>query len=258
MAMCLFSCVVAAGLYPATAAGATLVIQSISCGTEATAYGAGITPYEGAHSTTSLGPYQSTDEGSDPSNGIVAFAHADLNSDASLSGNMLTVSGTANCDVSLTMPAFNVNPGQVVAESGIQIEFTIDSPFYFSIQSTATSSGQPSVVQLGKLPYLNNPFLGTSSGILPAGSYQFIAHLGLQFVGPSTNLSSANFQVTFSIFPQSELEATQTQALNGAIPTPSISNNGQTITAVFVPNGLTYEQAAALFPDINHFNWFRQ
>ena len=187
----------------------------IDRGTEAIAYGAGITPYQESSYTFALGPYQSTLQGSDSGTGaksgrnVVAYAFADLNSYASLSGNVLSVSGTGNCDTSQTANnGIDPQATEAIAMSSIQVNFSIDSPFYYSIQSDATSGGQgqgTSSVQLSDSE--NNIFSG--SGILPAGSYVLNAISQLSSVG-SAESDHSQFGVMLTVFPTNVPSTTTT------------------------------------------------
>lgn len=196
----------------------TLTISpSVIRGTGAIAYGAGINPYYQGASTYALGSFQSTFQGDDSGVGsksgsnVVAYAYADLNSDVTLSANVLSVIGTGNCDTSQTANnGIDPQSTETEAQSSIQVNFSIDSPFYYSIQSEYTSGGQGQVyssVQLSVYPGATTTYSG--SGILPPGSYELFAGAEMQTVGDAESLHS-QFGVMLIVFPTNVPSTTTT------------------------------------------------
>jgi hypothetical protein len=151
--------------------------------------------------------------------GYVAHAYAALVSDVSLSGATLSISGSGSCDASVTyQPGSNT---YVRAASDIIVRFTIDSPFYFSVQADLTQSeilpqqsGQDdqTFVALATGPNFSDvvflygdanatglgPFSGSSSGWLTPGTYEFQARSDFQSAfGPPNSYADHSRVDTF-------------------------------------------------------------
>jgi len=80
---------------------------------------------------------------------------------------------------------------------------------------------------------------------------------GAHFVSAqaSKDQVSANFQLHLSPISDAQLKDAQYRALLNAIPTPMLLLDTRRIDIFFDPQALALAQAAALFPNVDHFNW---
>ncbi len=183
----------AAMLIPAASDGATLTINGIQRWNGVSSF---YTNNDQFPVSTTTGSLQASSQMS--LSDAIGNAFADQDSSISLSGNVLSVSGSGDCN-DIFESTNGVFDG-IDVESDFEFSFTIDSPFFYFIQTSLTQMNNPPIngydhalssqVSLG---YGNNNFIfvfgddgevygsglsGSMSGILEPGTYTFSAGQG--------------------------------------------------------------------------------
>ena len=148
-----------------------------------------------------------------PGYGTSLDAWAAQDSNVGLTNNhVLSISGSGDVNALTTITTGN-QYGNVSAASTIDVSFTTDGPLPYSVSASVSfpvgtayvylvqkngGGGYP-VFGFGHSPFNPNaPHSGTLTGTLPAGSYQFVAHVD----GGSFGMSGAgHFDTAFKVAP---------------------------------------------------------
>ena len=172
--------------------------------------------------SNTFGTFNQSDSNTENAPGRSASATANQNTSAFLTSTSIGGSGSGGVMVTASS---SPNAGTANALSSMQLDFTIDAPFTFSLSGTTSLSGAISsddgaYIQLrnignssvkftlGTTPNggATGPSSGTLSGTIPAGQYHFDA-VATFTVAPinSTESGSASFSnLSFSVAPVPE------------------------------------------------------